>query len=395
MIHLGELLASEDKNSGSIQGPIKKVIKNFAEHKEILYLKAMAVESDPAALGKQQAEEKKKLTEERLLRNYLSTLAEEEIKYSRINKLKLLSDWRVIMRIAKIDEIRKLLELYMQNFEREIDSKDAILQMLDRDMEEAEDHYNIALNNHFIHIRQLTSLQDSRIKGLFQEFAKDVDEIDLEFTREMSEIEDNFQEEQGEINRMKTMIQREYDAKIEDVRRELTDLSNSQVQKINEIYSRIQDNIKKIGIQDNGKFSNEMSEIRQKAEEKNKHDKDNIGLLNELEKQIAFKKKKVDRHNEELKQWKIKIKQNNEDWELKNEALKKEKEKIMESYKFLKKKLINFRNNQREKLKKLVKNSWDCILKLKEYIKLAEKILKLAEICRRLETERVNKFFIF
>ena len=63
----------------------------------------------------------------------------------------------------------------------------------------------------------------------------------------------------------------------------------------------------------------------------------------------------------------------------------------MESYKSLKKKLIAFRNNQREKLKKLVKNSWDCITKLKEYIKLAEKILKLAEICRRLETERVRK----
>jgi dynein regulatory complex subunit 2 len=393
MIHLGELLASEEKSSqpSQISNGIKKSIKNFDDHKQILYLKALANEADPGTLQKQQAEEKRKIIDERLLRNFLTNLSEEEIKYSKINKLKLLSDWRVIMRIAKIDDTRKLLELYYQNFERELDNKDAILQMLDRDIEEAEEHYNIALNNHFIHIRQLTSLQDSRVKGLFQEFAKDVDELDLEFTREMQEIEENFREEQGEINRMRTMIQREYDLKIEEVRRELTDLSNSQVQKINEIYSRIQDNIKKIGIQDNGKFSNEMSEIRQKAEEKNKHDKDNIGLLNELEKQIAFKKKKVDRHNEELKQWKIKIKQNNEDWELKNDALKKEKEKIMESYKFLKKKLIAFRNNQREKLKKLVKNSWDCITKLKEYIKLAEKILKLAEICRRLETERVRK----
>jgi hypothetical protein len=60
----------------------------------------------------------------------------------------------------------------------------------------------------------------------------------------------------------------------------------------------------------------------------------------------------------------------------------------MESYKILKKRLIEFRNNQKEKLKRLVINSWDCSAKLKDYIKLAEKILKLAEISRRLETER-------
>ena len=85
---------------------------------------------------------------------------------------------------------------------------------------------------------------------------------------------------------------------------------------------------------------------------------------------------------------KIKIKQNNEDWDLKNDSLKKEKEKIMKSYRILKEKLIAFRNNQREKLKKLVKNSWECELKLKNNIKLAEKILKLAEISRRLEIEK-------
>jgi len=389
MIHLGKLISSDDKKRTQQSGGLNKKIVYLEDRKKIFYLKPQVNENDPQ-YAKLIAIEKNNILEQRNLRNHMSKLVEDELKISRINKLKLLSDWRVIMRIAKIDEIRKQLQLYFQNFERDLDNRDAILQMLDRDIEEAEEHYNIALNNHFIHIRQLTALQDSRIKGLFQEFAKDVDELDLEFTKEMEEIEENFKEEQNEINRMRTMIEREYNAKIDDVKRELNDLTNSQVQKINEIYSRIQDNIKKTGISDNNKFSGEMSEIRQKAEEKNKHDKDNISRLNELEKKIAFRKKKVDRHNEELKQWKIKIKQNNEDWELKNEALKIEKKKIMESYKSLKKKLINFRNDQREKLKKLVKNSWDCIIKLKEYIKLAEKILKLAEICRRLETERVK-----
>jgi len=345
---------------------------------------------DSATLNKQAPAQKKKIQDERILRNYINYLVDEEIKFSKINKMKLLSDWRTIMRIAKIDELRKFIQLHMQNFERDLDNKDAILQMLNKDIEEAEEQYNIALTNNFIHIKTLTELQDSRIRGLFQEFDKDVSELEMEFSEEMKSIQDNFNEEQNEINKMRTFITKEYEMKIEEVRRELSDLSNTQIQKITEIYGRVQETIKRNGINDNTRFGNEMTEIRQKADEKNEKDKRNIAELNLLDKEIAAKKKTLDKQNEELKQLKLKIKQNSEDWEIKNESLKKEKEKIMQSYKDLKEKLTLYRYNQKEKLKKLVKNSWDCQTKLNDYIKTAEKILKMAEICRRLETERVN-----
>jgi hypothetical protein len=349
---------------------------------------------DSATLNKQAPAQKKKIQDERILRNYINYLVEEEIKFSKINKMKLLSDWRTIMRIAKIDELRKFIQLHMQNFERDLDNKDAILQMLNKDIEEAEEQYNIALTNNFIHIKTLTELQDSRIRGLFQEFDKDVSELEMEFSEEMKSIQDNFNEEQNEINKMRTFITKEYEIKIEEVRRELSDLSNTQIQKITEIYGRVQETIKRNGINDNTRFGNEMTEIRQKADEKNEKDKRNISELNLLDKEIAAKKKTLDKQNEELKQLKLKIKQNTEDWEIKNESLKKEKEKIMQSYKDLKEKLTLYRYNQKEKLKKLVKNSWDCQTKLNDYIKTAEKILKMAEICRRLETERVNFLLI-
>jgi len=120
-------------------------------------------------------------------------LVDEELKYSKINKLKLNADWRVIMRIAKVDELRKLIEMNMDYFERELNYKDAILQMLDKDIEEAEEHYSIALRNHFIHINQLISLQESRIKGLTEEFNKDVINLENEFTNEFNHIKNQLQ----------------------------------------------------------------------------------------------------------------------------------------------------------------------------------------------------------
>jgi hypothetical protein len=262
----------------------KRIIHTFNDHKEFLYQRADASQLTPAELAKRLLEDKKQQDDQKLVRNYLTQAVQDELNFSKVNKIKLMNDWRVIMRIAKIDEIRKFLDLYMQLFERQLDDKDAILQMLDRDIVEAEEHFNIALTNHFIHIKQLMSLQDSRVKGLFKEFDKDVGELEIEFKDEFDELEQNYNSEQNEILKMLNNIRDSYNEKINKLKLDFQELSNSQVQKINETYGRIQENIKKMGNGDNNRFSTEMNEIKQKADDKNKKDIAGIEQLNLLEK---------------------------------------------------------------------------------------------------------------
>ena len=57
--------------------------------------------------------------------------------YSKRNNRKIDQQWRAIMRRAKVAELRRELEVLSQNHEREVDRKDAIAQMLDRDLGEA------------------------------------------------------------------------------------------------------------------------------------------------------------------------------------------------------------------------------------------------------------------
>lgn len=57
---------------------------------------------------------------------------EEENRNSKINNLKILNQWRKIMRLAKAESLKKDVEILSQNHERDVDRKDAILQMLDR-----------------------------------------------------------------------------------------------------------------------------------------------------------------------------------------------------------------------------------------------------------------------
>ena len=99
-----------------------------------------------------------------------------------------MTHWRNVLRLAKTEQLKKEIQIFQQNHDREVDAKDAILQMLDRDLDEAEEQYQMALRNHLIHIDDLIDLQNSRLRGLHEEFERDVRIIKEEFDREKSDI---------------------------------------------------------------------------------------------------------------------------------------------------------------------------------------------------------------
>ena len=53
--------------------------------------------------------------------------------------------------------------------------------MLDKNIDEAEDQYQLALRNHLIHLDHLLALQDTRLKSLHEEFERDVRIYEEEF----------------------------------------------------------------------------------------------------------------------------------------------------------------------------------------------------------------------
>jgi hypothetical protein len=53
--------------------------------------------------------------------------------------------------------------------------------MLDKNLDEANNQYQIALRNHLIHIDTLLSVQNSRMQGLMEEFRRDVNILEQEY----------------------------------------------------------------------------------------------------------------------------------------------------------------------------------------------------------------------
>ena len=116
-------------------------------------------------------------------REELKKRVQKEQKIVNYNQKKLLTYWRKIMRIAKTEQLKNDIDIYSQNNQRELDSKEAFIQMLDKNIDEAEDQYQVALRNHLIHLEEMILLQNSRLRGLHEEFDRDMKIIEEEFDR--------------------------------------------------------------------------------------------------------------------------------------------------------------------------------------------------------------------
>lgn len=112
-----------------------------------------------------QAEEDRRKKEESQ-RAALKQRQLNEMRYAYINGIKIHNQWRKIMRLAKVEDLRKEIEVLSQNHEREVDRKDAIIQMLDRDLEDAEEQHQMALRSHLTIVDSLLALQYKRVRAL-------------------------------------------------------------------------------------------------------------------------------------------------------------------------------------------------------------------------------------
>lgn len=175
-------------------------------------------------------------------KNELRRRMEDEAKISKVNSLKIMNQWRKIMRLAKTEALKKDIEILSQNHERDVDRKDAILQMLDRysrfayvnfyemfssylltigmnrDLEEAEDQYQMALRTHLVNIDALIKLHDSRLYALERNFQQELKAVQADFQHEKEVMLSKFHKEKKELTAIIDAIQQEEEGRNSDAK---------------------------------------------------------------------------------------------------------------------------------------------------------------------------------
>jgi len=236
--------------------------------------------------------------------------------------------------------------------------------MLDRDLDEAEEQYQMALRNHLIHVNELIDLQSSRLRGLDEEFERDVDIIQSEFDGEKADIDKSHRQERRELKDMIDTIEEEENNKLNEMK-EAYDSSREETKNKNveDLESMKHDLIKKIEDLDKEfevSFNKYVADTETKA--------DGYKLL--LEKNgvsaetINTSQREINRLKEQTSFLTLKIQQNKKECEDRNNQVRKEKETIVKHYHDLKHIMANSRNKEEKRLGDLTNNSKACMDKL-------------------------------
>merc|ERR550514_1386286 len=296
---------------------------------------------------------------------------ELEQKHSRMNLLKIQNQWRKIMRLAKVQSLRKDIDVLAQSHERDVDRKDAIIQMLDRDLEEAEEQYQMALRSHLQNVERLISLQDSRLLALENEFSTELETTQKEFSGEREMITKQHTRERQELNDIISAVVRE-------------EIRNKNLEDINVLRITLEGTIEEL----ERHFEEAHMTYLQNTDQQTQEFKNLTRKDQEKSKEIDQKIRKIERLQAARNHWQTKINQNAKECKERNDALGEEKNQISAHFQELKSRMNRFRRTQAKRLAALTKNARRCKARLTEKKELAERILKLAELARKLETEQ-------
>lgn len=333
------------------------------------------------------AEEENRKKKEELLTQFLKDKLAKEEKANEFNKLKLQNQWRAIMREAKATELCKEIEILSQTFERIVDRKDAIIKSLSQDLAEAEEQYQLALRSHLQNIDMLVENQGSRIASLHREYSEELERLKEEFSTEREKMIKSHQFECNDLQDIMFAMEQEFNElkteALHDFQSQKDEIKNKNLEEKHALRMQLEGAVEELWRQ----FQEALKQYNSTTEDRKKHFEELKAKDMKSAQEIELQMRKLQKIHDSINQQKAKMACNARDCEEKNKMLKDEKEAILVHFSQLKGQMNKFRENQRAKLTTLTVLSSKCIKELKDKHEKGECILKLAEMCRKLETE--------
>jgi len=324
----------------------------------------------------------------------LKEKVEFEEKNSKLNMLKINNRWREIMKIAKSKELKSQAEILEQVHQRQFDRKNYTIKSLEQEILEANKQFSTALQSHLINVDNLIDLQVKRLNNLELQFSVDLNMLENEFNTEKSKLQSQHIKEKsnimGIINRMEQeYLEEEADSKHEhqSIR---DDIRNKNLEEKHALRIQLESVIEDLW----KKFHDVLDQYNANTEIWKKDFEDLKTKDRDHSKEIELQMKKLTKLQDMIVKLKTKYSNNHKEYNQKNQILKKDKELIQSHFQELKRKLNKYREKEKEKLITLTTMSNKTIKNLKEKVSMAEKILRLAEMNRKLEMEeeKINPF---
>ncbi|KAI9089819.1 hypothetical protein DFS34DRAFT_383151 [Phlyctochytrium arcticum] len=310
-----------------------------------------------------------------------------EEKNAMLNNLKIQNRWREIMKAAKAKDISQQLDMLRQIHERHLDRKNAAIANLTRDVEEADLQFATALQSHCVNVDTLIDLQSARLHTLQTQFETDLGILDGEFNSERMRLQTQHAKEKADILGIMSRMEQDFQDTEADARHEYSsmrdDVKNKNLEEKHALRIQLEGSVEDLWRQ----FQSALNQYNASTEERKKQFEDLKQKDQKNAKDIEQQMKKLVKLQESVVHLKAKLTTNSKEYEERNHVLREEKEAIQSHFQSLKRKMNAFREQERRKLTELTIVSNKVIKDLKSKVETAEKIIRLAEMNRKLETE--------
>jgi hypothetical protein len=296
--------------------------------------------------------------------------------------------WLTFLRAQKHKELTGEIDIVRHTFEKTLDRKNAVIQMLSMDLEEAEEQYRLALRTHLGNIDSLVDLHNRRMADLDQHFENDLIELKREFELERTEIQRKHELEKADLKLILENMKAEAEREDRKLQEETSESHDTAIEKMDEEKKQMQGELLKTTEGLRAQISAHYTDFNNTAELNMKEYTDLTKTDEKSAKDIEAQMRKIQKLQESISTWKSNLSNNIRECEERNRAMKAEKETIAQHFKELKLKMHTWRKGEEKRLAELATSARATKAELEHKGEMAERIIRLVELCAQLETER-------
>ncbi|XP_061112013.1 dynein regulatory complex subunit 2-like [Conger conger] len=333
------------------------------------------------------AEDKMAKQTPKMMAEVIADEIQKEEQNSAVNEYNLTAKWRAILRQTKTQELHRDIDVLRQTFERTMDHMDNLIKTLVDDISEATQQLNQLVHTNKQNVEQLLDLQKDRLTSLRQAFSSEVDDLRTKHNTKREQIMTQHQQDltspQDVIyslneshSEWQSEAQQDYKAacyNIKDWRKRLRSAEQMQHwEKLTKTWRQ--------GKNAEKRYRENTDDNRTTCETLQAHAERCSVEVNDLAKKIKMLKSQEAFQARMKKQDKQEHKDNVAAMQV---FVKEKKQKCVEQNSQLRR----YQAKREAKLKNMVMQKHHGFTKLQGIVEKGKKLIRLTEVCRKLETE--------
>ncbi|XP_076604456.1 dynein regulatory complex subunit 2 [Chaetodon auriga] len=347
------------------------------EEERLLYLQQRA-----------QAEEEMAKRREEILTLFLKDKLQKEERNTAVNLLKLNEGWRSILRQTRAAELREDVAVLSQTFERRLDGLDSIIKSLERDLQEAECQSAQVRRVHLQHVERLWTQQHRRLMFVQQQWENGLQHLSSRFSCERRQMSAGFQQQRADLEDATFTVEQKHKAAMGELHR----LYSESIAAYRSAYDD-----RKAALSDQETLK-EKTLQRQEAEQLcSKDSKELDRLLSTKQRFIQMTNehmRKVERLQDTVTQLRDKLNSTKTENQSVEQDLTAARNQVNRKTHKLRDQLTQAQTAARKQLTDLTVQSDNATKNLQAVIAKGQRVLRVADMCRKLESEQKNHSFL-